>query len=152
MSRCCDACGHTSVWGDRHQASECALSRDGLHKKNDVGRYVKCDGCRRIYSLECLEKLSKRAAKHAERFGVGNMHDPTGVWKVLRDRPWLEDTDAGVLHSAMQAGFSPLEDGHAARLRACFHCESCDIPEPSTSSAAQVILDQPGQASLDTHL
>ena len=133
----CAACGPTSLHGDRHEATECALSKSGCHPW-DHSKYLKCNGCNKSYGLDCLRNLSGQLAKFEASLVELQLHDPQLVWRTLRDLPWLEDTEASVLLRAKDAGFKPQSQYGCAQLEVCFQCEDGPVPEPTRPPAAQV--------------
>ena len=138
MRLSCAACGPGSLWGEPHPGSQCVLSRDGC-KPWEVGQYVKCTACNSKYSPDCLRKLSKKVHEYEHRLSTGeSLHDPQGVWKMLKLQPWQEGIDAKVLSECCAAGFHAKTSSQCAAIPHCFACEQGTIPEPAPSAAAQV--------------
>ena len=139
MSHACAACGPGSLWGQPHPASQCALSRDGFDLWQDK-LYVKCTGCNNKYGLDCLSKLSEKAHQYERSLSEDeHIHDPQGVYKMLKAQPWRDGTDPKVLSECCAAGFQPRTSGACAKIPHCIDCEQGTIPEPAFSDAAQVV-------------
>ena len=139
MSHACAACGPGSLWGLPHPASQCALSRDGFDLWQDK-LYVKCTGCNNKYGHDCLHKLSQKAHEYERSLSEDeHIHDPQGVYKMLKAQPWRDGTDPKVLSECRAAGFQQWTSGACATIPHCIDCEQGTIPEPAFSDAAEVI-------------
>ena len=84
----CALCGPASLHGSRREAdAECEVGRRGFFGA-EVQSYVKCDRCSSKFSYECLGLV---ADKVCELWSDGaRIHDPEGVWKVLKLAPWRD--------------------------------------------------------------
>jgi hypothetical protein len=132
----CAACGPGSLLGPRHPQSECVLSRDRCAQW-DIDKYIACRNCKNKYSPDCLRKLSEKVHEHESSLSKDlSVHDPQGVWQILKDQPWLQGTAANVLSNACAFGFLPKTSSVSASIPQCFSCEEGQIPEPVRPEAA----------------
>ena len=60
-----------------------------------------------MYSPDCLRKTFREGARAREhgRSEDQSVHDPQGVWQMLKDQPWRQGTSANVLSNACAVGF-----------------------------------------------
>ena len=78
-----------------------------------------------MYSPDCLRKTFREGARAREhgRSEDQSVHDPQGVWQMLKDQPWRQGTSANVLSNACAVGFMPKRLGVSAAIPHCFSCE-----------------------------
>ena len=121
----CAACGPGSLLGPRHPQSECVLSRDRCALW-DIDKYITCSNCKNKYSPDCLRKTFRDQKVHEHESSLSedlSVHDPQGVWQMLKDQPWRQGTSANVLSNACAVGFMPKRLGVSAAIPHCFSCE-----------------------------
>ena len=112
--RCC-LCGPASLLGDRtEQGCECRASQTGFSKA-DTHLFVSCSRCSAKMSVECLDALASKVA--ALNYPL---HDPEGVWRALKERPWA----AGERPERPMQGW----DAHKRAFTTCLLCEEGELP------------------------